>query len=89
MRFGIVPSIAEKARPWATTHIIGPPAGQEGEIGSLMAQVDEKGEFGRTFRVFLELDEGDLEKLTAGNPIELGIVARQMVPISIKVWGDK
>lgn len=86
MRFGLVPTIAAEARPWAPTRLIGPPPGHGDRIGSLSAQVDDRTELGRGFRFFAELEDGDLEAIQAGNPIEFVVYAQQMVPVSVAVW---
>ena len=86
MRFGLVPHVAETARPWAKPTIIGPPVGLGHQVGSLVAQVDEKTKLGRGFRFFAELEDGDLEAIAAGKPIEFVVYAQQMVPVSIAVW---
>lgn len=86
MKFGPVPQIALDARPWAPAVTIGPPPGLDAEIGSLAAQVDDMSGLGRAFRVFVELEDGDLEAIAAGRPIEFGVYATQMVPISVQVW---
>jgi len=33
-----------------------------------------------------ELEDGDLEAIQAGNPIEFVVYAQQMVPVSVAVW---
>lgn len=86
MRFGPVPQSALDARPWAQHTIIGPPHGYEDRVGDLEAQVDEQTELGRAFRFFLELEDGDLEAITAGKPVEFSVYAGQMVPVSVAVW---
>jgi len=85
-RFGLVPHIAVTARPWADVKVIGPPPGLGDQVGSLVAQVDDKTKLGRGFRFFVELEDGDLEAIQAGNPIEFVVYASQMVPVSIAVW---
>ena len=85
-RFGLVPDIAVTARPWADVKVIGPPVGLGHQIGSLVAQVDDKTKLGRGFRFFVELEDGDLEAIQAGNPIEFVVYAQQMVPVSVAVW---
>lgn len=86
MKFGRVPQIAKDARPWAHARHVGPPVGHEDSIGSLEAQVDEHTAFGRIYRVFVELEPGDLEAIQDGKPIEFAVVAAQMVPVSVQVW---
>ena len=86
MRFGPVPAIAKAARPWAQTRLIGPPPGQGDRIGSLETQIDDNTSIGRGYRFFLELEDGDLEAIQAGNPIEFVVYAAQMVPVSVAVW---
>ncbi len=87
MKFGRVPEVAEKARPWAVTRTIGPPPGREDQIGDLEAQVDEQNDLGvRAFRFFIELEDGDLERITAGSPIEVAIFTPQMWPVSVQIW---
>ena len=86
MKFGPVPEIAEKARPWAKTQQIGPPVGYGDRVGYLSAQVDDTTQLGRAFRFFLELEEGDLERIQAGKPIEFVVYAGQMSPVSVAVW---
>jgi len=86
MRFGLVPHVAETARPWADVRLIGPPPGLDDKVGSLVAQVDDRTELGRGFRFFAELEDGDLEAIQAGNPIEFVVYAQQMVPVSVAVW---
>ena len=86
MRFGLVPKIAVEARPWADVRLIGPPPGLDDLVGSLAAQVDDRTTLGRGYRFFAELEDGDLEAIQAGNPIEFVVYAGQMVPVSIAVW---
>jgi len=86
MMFGPVPQIALDARPWAPAKTIGPPRGHEDHVGDLEAQIDDQTELGRGYRFFLELEEGDLEAIAAGNPVEFVIYAHQMVPVSVQVW---
>ncbi len=87
MRFSsIVPEAAIKARPWAQPQIIGPPPGLGDRVGSLVAQVDDKTDLGRGYRFFVEFEDGDLEAIQAGNPIEFVVYAQQMVPVSVAVW---
>ena len=86
MRFGLVPAIAAEARPWAHVRVIGPPPGLDDKVGSLVAQVDDRTALGRGYRFFAELEDGDLEAIQAGNPIEFVIYAQQMVPVSVAVW---
>ena len=86
MKFTPVPTIAVVARPWADVQLIGPPPGLDDKVGSLVAQVDERTELGRGYRFFAELEDGDLEAIQAGNPIEFVIYAQQMVPVSVAVW---
>jgi hypothetical protein len=85
MKFGPVPEIAEKARPWAKTMVIGPPLGYGDVVGSLSVQVDEKTELGRAYRFFVELEDGDLERIQAGKPIEIAVYTH-MSPVSVAVW---
>jgi hypothetical protein len=86
MRFGLVPHVAETARPWADVKVIGPPPGLGNKVGSLVAQVDDRTDLGRGYRFFAELEDGDLEAIQAGKPIEFVVYAAQMVPVSIAVW---
>lgn len=86
MRFGLVPHVAVSARPWAPPVVIGPPPGLGDHVGSLVAQVDEHTELGRGYRFFAELEDGDIEAIQAGNPIEFVVYASHMVPVSVAVW---
>lgn len=82
-----VPEVAEKMRPWARTLVIGPPPGEEARIGSLAASVDDQTEFGRAFRFYLELEEGDVQKILRDGVIEVSLMAPQMVPVSVQIVG--
>lgn len=90
MKFGRVPEIAKKARPWATVKQIGSPEGMEGPIGVLDEVQVENWKEGypgvKVFRVFVELEDGDIERLKAGNPLEFGILGYQMQPIMLSLW---
>lgn len=90
MKFGLVPDEVAAARPWAPIINIGPPPGQEDVIGSLECQVDDSGTEDlpgvRVFRFYVELEDGDLERIQDGRPIEFAVLARQMVPVSIALW---
>jgi hypothetical protein len=89
MKFGPVPEIAQAARPWAKLVTVGPPPGKADQVGSLDMQVEMNSSLGGpVFRAFVELEEGDLEKIQAGNPIELAVFAYQMVPVSLQVWAN-
>lgn len=88
MRFGLVPDSARLARPQAKHLAIGPPPGQEDDIGFLDCLIDENNAYNaRIFRAYAYLDEGDLEKLQAGAPIEFMLISPQMAPIGVQVWG--
>ena len=86
MRFTSVPTSAIVARPWADVQLIGPPPGWDDKVGSLSAQIDDRTALGRGYRFFAELEDGDLEAIQAGNPIEFVVYAQQMVPVSVAVW---
>ena len=86
MKFTPVPTIAVVARPWADVQLIGPPPGWEDKVGSLSAQIDDRTELGRGYRFFAEFEDGDLEAIAAGKPIEFVVYASQMVPVSVAVW---
>jgi len=82
----MVPEIAKRARPWAKVQVIGPPVGVDpNDIGFVEAQIDND-QFGKMFRLFVVLEEGDLEAIKQGNPIEIGLLCNQMPPVSVAVW---
>lgn len=87
MRFGLVPESAKLARPWATPKAICPPDGLVDVVSSVEAQIDEKTQLGRAFRLFVYPDTQELERLQAGQPIEFTVYAHQLVPVSAEVPG--
>lgn len=84
-----VPENAKAARPWAREQVIGKPPGYtDDEIGGLPSLIDTSDARFPTFRSYWRPEPHELEMLNAGGFIELGVVADQMVPVSMGVFPD-